>query len=276
MTDEAQEVVTEQVTEKEWSEAEEAEAKDFGWKAPEEWVGEVPTGYIADPRRYLERAEGFAPFRKLKEKLTESEKAFEVRLHKIEKVAETAMERQKAQMEAEHKRQLAEVRTAQRAAAEVGDTAEFDRLERKREELAAAPTEPTTAPAAQQKALWDQAMAEWMPQNAWWHTDKIMHNGAIALNEEASLKGITEPKAALAYVDARMREEFPHKFAPKQPQRQTQVSDGLMLGGGKKAGFDSLPQEAKSAFKRFWDRGSFEGLTEAKAKEAYYNEYQES
>jgi hypothetical protein len=45
------------------------EARLFGWKAPEEWVGDKPAGYIDDPKRYLDRIKDSRIFKTLNEQL---------------------------------------------------------------------------------------------------------------------------------------------------------------------------------------------------------------
>ena len=76
MTDEAQvtaapDAAPQEVQAPKWAPEAEQEAKALGWKSPDEWKGDVPSGYIDDPTKYLERAESFTPFRKIKVRMTE-------------------------------------------------------------------------------------------------------------------------------------------------------------------------------------------------------------
>jgi hypothetical protein len=255
---------------KEWDDNVEAEARFFGWKSPDEWEGDLPAGYIEDPRRFLERAEKFTPFRRLKEQQAEREREFEERLRKIEAVSQAAIERQERQHEAEIQR----VKAGMRQAAETGDIEAYDRLSKQAEAMQKEAPKPEPPQNNGIQPDERRTLESWAAKNTWFHEDEIMQAAAVAAYGNAQKKGITDPQAALEHVDTVMRKKFPQEFG-EQPQRKAApVGDGLALGGGKKSGFESLPKEAKDAFQRFVERGLFEDTKEG--REQYYNEYNAS
>ena len=246
----------------------ESEARALGWKSPDEWKGEIPSGYIDDPKRYLERAEGFTPFRNIKAKLSELEKSADDRLRRIEKAATAMIERERKT----HAEELARIKSEKVQAFEAGDRERFDALERKQEDLQSFKPEPVPEP----------GMAEveaWAKDRPWFGTkaaefDPIMTNAAGVLWGEAAGKGMTDPKQILAYVDKRMEENFPHKFAKAAAvvQKQSAVESGLTFGGGNSGGgFASLPKSARDAFARFVAQGVFTDSKED--RETYFKDY---
>lgn len=239
-----------------WAPEVETEARALGWKAPDEWKGEVPAGYIDDPNRYLERAESFAPFRKLKERLETTEKATQESLRKIEAVAAKTLERERAQFAA----QLESIKQQKVAAVEVGDVDAYKALERREEQVRQAMPEaqPQQDPVPQDHR---SAIEQWSVGKNWFRQDKVKTLAATALYGEAQEKGMTDPKAILAFVDQEMSKQFAD-LAPKQPQA-TMVEGGLTFGGGSQASaFEKLPKDAKDAFRRFVEKGVFKDTKE--------------
>jgi len=117
------------------------EARALGWKAPDEWQGERPPTYIDDPQRYLERAESFTPFKKLKDQQEAYKRETDDKLRRIEQVAERAIERERAS----HKAELERVKAEKLAAVENADPEAYKAAERREEMLRA--TEPKAPPA---------------------------------------------------------------------------------------------------------------------------------
>ena len=245
----------------------ESEARALGWKSPDEWKGEVPSGYIDDQKRYLERAEGFTPFRNIKAKLSEVEKQADDRLRRIEAAASKMIERERAS----HAEELARVKAEKIAAFEAGDRDRFDALEAKQEKLQSFTPDPTPEPGMQEVEAWAKDRPWFGTQAA--EFDPIMTNAAGLLWGEAAGKGMKDPKQILAYVDKRMAESFPHKFAAAAPApaRQSAVEGGLTFGGNGGGGFASLPKTARDAFDRFVSQGVFKDSKED--RDTYYKDY---
>lgn len=264
MTDEVQapaavDVQQEATVAPKWAAETEQEAKALGWKSPDEWKGDVPSGYIDDPSKYLERAESFTPFRKIKERMTEVERKADERIRKLESVQEKAFERK-----------LAEIQAAKIEAVEVGDVEKFKALETQQSEL-----QKPEAP-AQDYSPHLSEIQRWSVGKDWFKSDTIMTQAAATMYGEAQSKGLTDPKAILAEVDRRLAETFPHKFGakPAAMQRGADVEPGLTFGGGTADPLDKLPSDAKAAFARYVAKGLFKDTKEGRA--AYAKDYNDA
>jgi len=256
-TVEVPETTPEQTPKREWSDDDEAEAKAFGWKAPEEWAGPIPAGYIDDPRRYLERAENFRPFKALREKSEQERREYDDRFRKLEAMNERALEQQREQ----HKRDVAAIQAAQRQAVEMADTARYDQLERQKAALRA----PDVIQAAPAVAKAPPEVEAYVQANEWAQDPALREEGRIAIDAAMrSGKAFNSSGEQLQYAESVMRRKYPHLFAapaavtePK-PAMVNRV-DGGGLGGAIKSGaFTKLPAEAKSAFKKFVSQGLFQ------------------
>lgn len=246
-----------------WTPEVEQEARSFGWKAPDEWKGEVPPGYIDDPARYLERAENFTPFRKLREKLSEVEKTSQDTLRRIEAATARQIERERAQYQAA----LESIKAQKVQAVETGDVDAFKALEA-REDAVRKQMQPAEAP-KQDAVPRDHiaAIEQWTVGKSWFKTDPVKTQAAVILYDQAQRSGMTDPKAILAHVDAEMAKQFAD-LRPKEPTTPT-VEAGLTFGGASAASpFEKLPKDAKEAFRRFVERGVFKDTKEDRAQYA--------
>ena len=254
----------------EWTDEDAAEAKAFGWKSPDEWAGEKPEGYIDDPRRYMDRANNFRPFKMQRERLEKIEADYAERFRRIEAVTAKTIEREKAQYE----RDLAAIKAAQREAVENADGARFDALEAQKASL----SPPADFPPPPKPEVQDDVRTEvsrYVAEgNAWVNNPILAEAGRVAIERGGYIgRPIREQ---LEYAAQKVREAYPAAFAPPaaEPPRAPVVQrvDGGGLGGGGKAGaFASLPAEAKSAFARFAKEGYFPDT--AAGREAYANDY---
>ncbi len=244
-----------------WSPEAEQEARALGWKAPDEWKGEIPSGYIDDPTRYLERAESFAPFRKIKEKLGEVEKTSQDALRRIENATAKQIERERER----HQQELSRIKAEKVAAVEVGDVQAFKALEAKedaiRKEMQPEQPEALRQPAPELIA----GIERWAADKPWFKQDMIMTRAAADFYAEAERSGMSDQQAILKFVDRRLGETFA-ALAPKAP-RDSAVESGLTLGGNAKPNsFDALPRDAKDAFQRFVERGVIEDSKQARTQ----------
>jgi hypothetical protein len=252
-----------------WAPEVENEARALGWKAPDEWKGEVPGSYIDNPERYLERAENFAPFRKVKEKLKDVEVKAEERLRKVETALSKAFERDRAALLT----QIEQIKAEKVAAVEVGDVDRFKALEKREDALRKDAEQPQEAPQQRQPEVPQEhrtAIDTWRVDKPWFQTDAIKTQAAVIYYGEAEAKGIREPQAILRYVDMQMARQF--RDIGEQVAAKSQVEAGLTFGGGSTASaYDKLPADAKEAFKRFAAKGIFPDTKEGRA--AYAEDY---
>lgn len=241
------------------------EARTFGWKAPDEWVGDKPAGYIGDPKAYLQRLEKMTPFRTLKERLERQETEFNERTRKLEALSAMQI---KSQRDA-YDRDMAEIKKQQRAAVELADTEQFDALEARKQSMqppvVAAPVAPQV----------DPYVTEYMDKQDWVKNPILRKTGA-ELIDAAGMN--TKPvREQLEYAEREIRKMYPAYFpageaapAPRAPMQQR--VDGGGLGVGTQAnGFSKLPSEAKAAFARFASEGLYSNNDEG--KKAYADQY---
>lgn len=251
---------------KEWSDDEEFEAKALGWKAEDEWKGDKPPGYIADPREYLRRAETFGPFRKLKEK---TEK-LEDHLRRIESVTSKQIERAQKQAEEEYNRRLNAIQAEKRKAAQEGDLERYDQLSATEARL---PRPETPAPMAAPQ----DPIGEDIRTKHTWVNDAYLRRRGADLVDAGFQSGELSPAATAAeqaeYAATRLRSYYPHLFQTEQkPQpKASPVETGGVAGGQKRTGFSTLPQDAKEAFRRLVSQGVFKDTDED--RKFYYDEY---
>ena len=251
---------------KEWDDEVEAEARAFGWKSVDEWEGKVPAGFIDDPRRFMERAEKFSPFQKLRERLTQTEEIARRSEAAISAQVKRFQEAEKARYEAE----IATLKAQQLSAVEVGDVDEFkratDRIDGMRAPEPELPEEPESDPVV---PLYDAHP---------WLKDPFLREQGHLLTSVALKQGLLSGKATIAeqaaYAEREVRKYFPHMFPQEAAPKKVAASPVEGGGGGifkAKTGFDSLPAAAKATFKNFVAEGVFKD-TEADRKQ-YFEDY---
>ena len=238
---------------REWSDEDAEEAKAFGWKSPDEWAGEIPSGYIDDPRRYMERAQNFRPFKALKEQLDTATRDSAERLRKLEAVSQKAI----ADQRAAHERELESITRRQREAVDNADGETWEQLEKEKASLQ------SPAPVEDRPQV-DPYVAEYKATEAgkWLNNPILAEAGARAINA-GGMNGAPVSEQ-VKYAEKHVREAYPHSFeqpkpapAPK-PQTPRVDGGGLAQGGGKSSGFSKLPTEAKSAFKMMAGQGIYQ------------------
>ena len=240
------------------------EARFFGWKAPEEWVGDKPAGYIDDPNRFLDRIKDSRIFKA-------SEKRFEDKLNdvtaRLSRVTESVVHRQKADYEA----RLAAINTEQRKAVEVADVQAFERLEKQKQQLTpppvAEPAQPTVPP----------VVKDYIDRNDWAKDPVFRMEGAQAIDIALrSGRQFRDEAEQLEYAESVMKRRYPHMFtqaSPAVPPRASRVDGGGIAGGAAPIGgaFDKLPAEARQAFKKFVAQGIFADTPEGRKQ--YMEDY---
>lgn len=233
-----------------WSEDMEAEARLMGWKSPDEWQGEKPPGYIDNPEDYIKRWDNLPPVKKLREKLTAQEREFADRIKRIERVHEQAS-----------KREVERIRREMERAVELGDVDKFRALEKERDGLTQ-PQQPQAQPLPPGMTDQDAQLV-----SAW-----LTLNPDFAQSPDADRLFFQE----LAHMPVRDRmREIETRLRQPAPAQQRPAASRVDGGGvrmvQKKAGFDTLPSEAKAAFQKFAAQGLF--TDDAAGRAAYYKEY---
>jgi hypothetical protein len=238
------------------------EARLFGWKAPDEWQGDKPAGYIDDPARFVERIQGSRIFKTMAEKIDAKERELDSRLARVDGVYQKAVERERK----EYQDRLAEIQAGQRKAVEMADTREFDRLEALKRNVAP----PTPAEPEQ-----DPVVKEYVTKNEWAQDVALRAEGAQAIDAaQRSGMRFNGYGEQLAYAESVMKRKYPHLFqAPALNVPKTARVDGGGLAGGigGQSGFDKLPSDAKTAFKRMVAQNLF--TDDAKGRAQYLEDY---
>lgn len=259
-----------------WTDEDEQEARLFGWKAPEEWQGEKPAGYIDNPEEYLDRVKRSRIFKTMQDKIEAQEQQQAEVQRKQEEMNRRALERQREQYESEMQR----ISRAQRQAVEVADTGEWDRLEQEKAELSKnAPKEPE----AEKPAGPDPFVSQYAEtdEGAWIKNPVLLNTGSQIINANPAMAQ-ADAETQVKYAEQELRKLYPAYFpdTTQQPapsgQRQQQPAkvDGGGLGAssaGQSSAFGKLPSDAKAQFKRFVEQGLYEDSK--KDREEYANDY---
>jgi hypothetical protein len=225
----------------EWTEEDAAEARAFGWKPADKWVGEKPADFVDDPRVFLSRSR---TFKVLREKTERLEQELAERLRKMEAITAKTIERERAQ----HQAALDEIKRQQLEAVDSADRERYDALERQKASMVPPPEMPVERPAPTTA----REVEEYAKQNDWVN-NPILRQAGAQLIDAAGMAG--RPIAEqLAYAEREVRKLYPGAFqaaapAPQKPMPQ-RVDSGGLGGAFKVSGFDSLPPEAKAQFKR--------------------------
>lgn len=240
------------------------EAKTFGWKAPDEWAGEKPPGYIADPKAYLDRLNKMTPFRTIKEQQARERAEFDERIRKIEALSSMQL---KAQKEA-YDREIAEISKRQRAAVDLADAETYDALEARKKAMQA----PVDAPAAPVPQA-DPYVAEYFERNDWVKNPILRKTGAELI--DAAGMATRPVREQIEYAEREMRRMYPAYFpanettaTPQRPVPQRVDGGGLGAGASTAGGFAKLPSEAKAQFAREVENGIFANNDEGRKKYA--------
>lgn len=251
-----------------WSDDDVEDAKHLGWKSPDDWVGDKPAGYIDDPRRYLERFERIPAVRALKEQTAKIQKDADDRARKLDALYQQQADSQRHAYES----RLAEITRGQRQAASLADTDAYDRLEQEKSRLA--PPRQEQQPEQPQA---DPYVSEYRASEGgkWLDDAYLLNQGKQIIDANPDI--MKRPaQEQVAYAESKLRMLYPQMFAsgkpaPK-PQRAQRVDGGglaAQLGGG--TGFEKLPPDAKTQFKRFVKEGLFSD--DEQGRKAYTNDY---
>jgi len=99
--------------------------------------------------------------------------------------------------------------------------------------------------------------------------------GAQIIEANPQLK--TRPaQEQIEYARSQLERLHPHLFAKPEPARKpartSPVEAGSLASGNRGTGFEALPSEAKSAFKRQFEQGVFSHMKDEQAAKKFYVE----
>lgn len=264
-----------QVDGPEWTDDDEAEARMFGWKPPEEWKGDLPPTYIDDPRQFIERIQKSRPFqaaqKQAEERIARIEREASENARKLAAMNERALEQQRRAYEA----RLASLSQQQRSAVEMGDVEQFDRLEQERQRMA------QYAPQMAEQPQGNQAppeVVEYAQTEAGaWINDPVTRTLGFEVIEKTPGAKNMGPMEQIRLAEVRLRRDYPELFQSAQsdpePRRPAASRvDGGGLGAAKQGGlWAKVPADARQQFERFAKEGLFENTREG--RERYAREY---
>lgn len=242
---------------------EEAVARARGWVPKDEFRGAA--GSWQDAKSFLDRNASLQKdVRELQQRLQETERSYQDKIGRLERVSDAVIQRTREDA-------LRQIDAAKRAAVELSDTDEYDRLAReeaklfdrfRKEDEAAKPAQETREEQPQVTLL--PETQAWIQSNPWFETNKAMHNVALGFYEEASER-FTAEKEKLAYVDQRLASVYPDRFAdraPKPASKMPSLEGGSRGPSTEKNSVDQLPAEARAAAERFIKRGVIKDMNE--------------
>lgn len=219
----------------------EAEALAMGWKPKDQYKG--PDDKFVSAAEYVERGKTIMPF--LRKELVRRDreieglkKAVATSIQHISRADQRAYAKAKADLEAE----LAQY-------AKAGDA---ESVKAVTDDLIALEKDALAKPAASA----DDTPPEfkvWLEENPWYGKDAALSAACDAIGQQVFDEGYIG-KAQIKEVDARLRAEFPHKFAkPVNPNRQAAMAVEVGGSAPRKSGksFADLPAEAKQMCDEF-------------------------
>ena len=81
----------------------------------------------------------------------------------------------------------------------------------------------------------DERTRQWVSQNDWFEKDSVMRGAAFGIHDDLVRRGyVAGSDAYFEQVDARIREEFPHKFGAKKPAANVVAPASRSAAGPKK------------------------------------------
>lgn len=276
-------------------ENEEGFARRLGWRPEEEWKGpesKKPREFLP-AKEYIDQTLSAVPA--MRERIRRYDQTVDQQGRQItdlnSKIADQGqllrelLDRSRGAEKAGYERARRELEAQKREAVTAADPAAYDRadaqlqaLEKQHAEVAK-PVDPpadTRAPPARQEQQPPQVapeVAEFVRENPWFNTDKVLHVAAVdtldQVDKEMPGASLAE---RLAETKRRVEEEFPQRFG-RNPRRDAPSTVNPPSGGNggrqpKKKTVADLPAEAKAELARF--KNLIKGFTD----EEYLADYQ--
>ena len=244
----------------------ENKARRMGWRPKDEYSGN-PDRWV-DARTFVLRGEAELPilrerFRKMdtefasvKTELTDTKK----KLNEASEVLVELRDMSRGAEERAYNRAVGDLKERQRQAVAEASVDKFEAAQREIDSLKPpqAPPPPPADRAPPPPARTDTAppnpvYVEWMAENPWFNTDRMLN--AVAIEEERVIQAESPGMATidqLSEVKRRVMERFPEKFGLKRPTRPSSVAlSSAPPSKPKGRTVKDLPPEAKKALERF-------------------------
>lgn len=212
----------------------EQEALAQGWRPKEEFEGD-PDRFI-DAGEFVRRGELFSKIDHQNKELKQLRLAMDQFKQHHANVEAKAYERAVADLKRQRKEALAE-----------GDVEQYDQLDQaidnlkeQREEF----VQREQAVAQAQAQQIDPQFAAWVNKNTWYTTDVVMAGAADRYGTTLAREGVP-PLEVLKRVEAKMKEEFPHKFTNPNRAKPSAVEAPGVRGSGAKTKYQPSEMEKR-------------------------------
>lgn len=196
----------------------EEKAQAQGWRPKDEFDGNEED--FVDAKEFVQRKPLFEKIESQSRQLKDINKALTALKTHYTKVNEAAYDRALAQLE----RQRSE-------AVDVGNGAEFSRIDKqiKKTEAEKQALERDVAPATGSQPD-PQEFVEWQGKNTWYQKDEDLREYADAIGRKLAEQGMS-PKDVLAEVTVKVKKNFPNKFTNQNKANAPDVSVSSGRGG---------------------------------------------
>lgn len=238
----------------------EDKARAMGWVEQEEWKGDPSKWRPAE--EFVQRGENIGPI--MRDRINKLEGDLKIALksntQELKKVREESYNKAKA----EYEEKLEKLDSEEFEAFTEGDEEKYKTIKKKRETLKA-PVKDTPVE--------NKEFIEWSEKNPWYKDDNLLRRNAdIIAAEEVEKNPTIDPAKLYGIVEARIKEEFAHKFTNPNRKEDPSVESGEGSPPKGKNTFASLPKEAKDSFTRLAAKMKQSGreYTKEQFVEAYY------
>lgn len=223
--------------ERQYSDAEQR-AMAQGWVPEDQYSG---TGKWRSAEDFLDRGEFFQKIDELNRRNRSVETALLETKQHLKRVRET-----------EFKRALQTLKNEKKEALDVGDTervVELDEEIAQTKNIAAHELRQMDA-APVQEAPPNPHFVQWVNQNGWYQSDRVMKAAADTIADELVYNGERNPTKVLAEVRKRIEKEFPHKFTnPNRSKPGTVEAGGRASSGSRSDSFQLTAEETQVMYK---------------------------
>lgn len=254
-----------------WTKEIEDVARSVGWTPSENYKG--PKEQWRDPVEFLRT--GKQTHQNIRAERDRDREQFADTLRRTEKMANIAIENNRKQLEDRYRAQM-------RYAASQGDVDGHVAAEKALDEARSSFDKEVAplreAPRPSQPSL-DPEVMRFVERNDWFKADPVMRAASVALLDEVQRAWPQHSlDDQLEAVEYRMKKEFPHKFNGGKAQDSPRAGPSRVEGGlptiktKTQKGWDSLPQDAKDAGRKFITAGHFGSDVKA-AQQDYADKY---
>lgn len=244
-----------QQQERDWD----AEARDMGWVPEADFKGDKRPSKFLSAQEFVERGETVLPFvqrenKRLKEELAKQSKEFDERFTKLTKASESTLKA----VQAQHAKELEDLKVRREKAVEAGDVSAFRQIDRQIADHEANTPEAPAEEALPQPEAREQAQkveAAWVDQHKdWYEKDGVMTGYANWYSQGLAMKNpqITMEEN-LRQTEEAVKKQFPMYFskgkADANGHAPVESGGDPKPTGSKTPLFDKLPKEAQAMAK---------------------------